>query len=502
MRTVELVAGGVAGGSFLVLPLTGRFMSLAARVLMLVLLPALAAAQSSPYPAAQQGTASGSVTAGEAADEGDGPGRVLVVACPARVDDSSAGPSGLAPDSTTQALVAALCARAGSHATAAASLRHLLSTPLDVSNTPRDEAPGAHEARSEHEGRGEHEARGEHEEHADGTPAETAASMEPQFRVHLFGDVRFSAIDSTGARNGFSLGQFDLFGRSQLSDRLSVLTEATLTALPRNSYSARIERLLVTYWPSDHFVASAGRYHASVGYYNTAYHHGSWFQTAVGRPLVFAIDGDIGLLPAHTLGVTTTGDIPSGPFGLRYVAEIGSGRAGQSSAATASQPSLADNNTPSVNVALVMRPERWDGLQLGTSLYRDRLTLQDTTRAPIDEIVGGAYALYKTDAVELLGEWLGVRHRSRADGAANLSRGWYAQASRRFRALRPYVRYDYVNVPSTNQLFAFLGRRTGPTGGVRWDFDALAALKVQASHLQQTTRPTMNRVDAQVSFMF
>jgi hypothetical protein len=51
-------------------------------------------------------------------------------------------------------------------------------------------------------------------------------------------------------------------------------------------------------------------------------------------------------------------------------------------------------------------------------------------------------------------------------------------------------------------VFAFLGRRNGPTGGVRWDFDALAAFKLQASHLQQTTRSTLNRVDAQVSFMF
>ena len=492
MRTVELAAGGVAGGSVLVLSLTGRLMSLAARVLMLVLLPALAAGQSSPYPAAQQGSTTRGGASSQQAGEGerDSPGRVLVVECPGRADDRSTDKDRGDADSTTRALIAALCARAASQPVSPSTLRHLLAAPLDVSNTPRDEAPNAREAHSEHD------------EHGEATPAEATLPLEPQFRIHLFGDVKFSALDTTGARNGFSLGQFDLFGRSQLSERLSVLTEATLTALPRNPFNARIERLLVTYWPSDHFVASAGRYHTNVGYYNTAYHHGSWFQTAVGRPLVFALDGDIGLLPSHTLGVSTTGDVPSGPLGLRYVAELGSGRAGQSSAAQAPQPALSDNNTPSVNVALMMRPERWDGLQLGISLYRDRLTLQDTTKQPIDEIVGGVYALYKTDAVELLGEWLGVRHRSRGDDAANLSRGWYAQASRRFRTLRPYARYDYVDVPASNQLFAFLGRRRGPTGGVRWDFDALAAFKLQASHLEQTTRPTMNRVDAQVSFMF
>jgi len=139
---------------------------------------------------------------------------------------------------------------------------------------------------------------------------------------------------------------------------------------------------------------------------------------------------------------------------------------------------------------------------MGVSLYRDRLTLQDTSKAPIDEMVGAAHALYKTDADELLAEWLALRHRSRAGGEPNTVRGWYAQASHRFGVLRPYVRYDYVDVPQANQVFAFLGRRSGPAGGVRWDFDPLAALKVQASHLRQTTRATMNRVDAQVSFMF
>ena len=461
-------------------------MRLACRILTLALLPAVAAAQgTTEYPAAQQGMpAPGAASPGLAAEEGDRrpSSRVLVVDCPVPPSGGAARSDIREDGDSTLALVAALCARAGGQPAAAGAVRHLLAPPLDVSNTPRAAVRDAHD---------EHGA------------ADQTLPVEPRFRIHLFGDVKFSAIDSTGARNGFSLGQFDLFGRSQLSDRLSVLTEATLTALARNTFNARLERLLLTYSPNDHLVASAGRYHTSVGYYNTAYHHGSWFQTAVGRPLVFAIDGDIGLLPSHTLGVSATGDLPSGALGLRYVAELGSGRAGQSSAAAATQPALADNNTPSVNLGLTVQPERWDGLQLGVSLYRDRLTLQDTSKkAPIDEMIGGAHALYKTDVVELLGEWLAMRHRARGDAAANLSRGWYAQASRRFGAVRPYARYDYVDVPRSNQLFGFLGRRRGPTAGIRYDFDALAAFKLQASHLSQTTRATLNRVDGQVSFMF
>jgi hypothetical protein len=458
-------------------------MRLAARILALALLPATAAAQgSTEYPAAQQGSPAAGASRPPLAEEGDRrPGRILVVDCPVPArggTDTSAAP---AESDSTLALIAALCARAGGQPAPAATVRHLLAPPLDVSNTPRDEARDAHD---------EHRS------------ADETLPLEPQFRIHLFGDVKFSAIDSTGARNGFSLGQFDLFGRSQLSDRLSVLTEATLTALPRNTFNARLERLLLTYSPNDHLVASAGRYHTSIGYYNTAYHHGSWFQTAIGRPLVFAIDGDIGLLPSHTLGVSATGDVPSGALGLRYVAELGSGRAGQSSAAAASQPAIADNNTPSVSLGLTAHPARWDGLQVGVSFYRDRLTLQDTSRAPIDEVIGGAHALYKTDAVELLGEMLVFKRSPRSTLPAVTSRGYYAQASRRVGPVRPYVRVDYLDIPRTDPLFGFLGRRAGPTFGARYDFEAFAALKLQASHLNQTTRSTMNRFDAQVAFMF
>jgi len=59
MRTVWLVAGGVAGGSLLVLPSNRPVMRLAARVLMLALLPAVAAARGSCWSAARQGTAAG-----------------------------------------------------------------------------------------------------------------------------------------------------------------------------------------------------------------------------------------------------------------------------------------------------------------------------------------------------------------------------------------------------------------------------------------------------------
>ncbi|MEO6528034.1 MAG: hypothetical protein ABIP93_15545 [Gemmatimonadaceae bacterium] len=465
-------------------------MHLAARVLIVAFLPSIAAAQADariPTTVTQQATtgpsssptaAPGTAEPGEHASRATA-ARVLVLDCPAAGASAAgvapAGPSG-ADSLGTASLVAALCARAAADRIAA------------IAAQPRPHAHPRNEPRDEPR----HESE----------PAAPTLPVEPQLTVHLFGDLKFSAIDSVGSKNGFALGQFDLFAGSRLSENLSVLTEVTLTALPRNTFSTRLERLLLTFAPSNHFSAAIGRFHTGIGYYNTAYHHGTWFQTAVGRPLVFSTDGDMGVIPSHTLGVTATGEIPSGQLGLHYLAEVGSGRAGQSSAAIAPQPAINENNTPSVNLGLFVRPDRVDGLQVGVTLYRDRLTLSDTSKAPIAETIVATHALYKTDAVELLSEALVFRRQARNGSAAVTSRGYYAQASRRFGDLRPYVRMDFLDVPREDQLMGFLGRRGGPTVGVRYDFDALAAVKLQASQLTQSARRTARRIDAQVSFMF
>jgi hypothetical protein len=45
-----------------------------------------------------------------------------------------------------------------------------------------------------------------------------------------------------------------------------------------------LERLLFQYKQSDNFNLAIGRNHTSIGYYNTAFHQGVWFQTAVDSP--------------------------------------------------------------------------------------------------------------------------------------------------------------------------------------------------------------------------
>lgn len=321
----------------------------------------------------------------------------------------------------------------------------------------------------------------------------------PQLRLNGFADVRYVATDTAGSRNAFSLGQFDLFVRSLLSDRVSILSEIVVHPAPRNQFRIVLERLLLRYSPSDHFNAAAGRFHTAIGYYNAAYHHGSWFQTAAGRPLVAAFESEGGILPIHTLGVSITGTISAAPLGLRYVAEIGNGRASQASTPVPPQPSWTDNNSLAANLGLRLRPERLRGLEVGVSVYTNRVT--PDTLPSIRETIVATYIVYRSALVEILAEGVAMRHAS-SGGPTRAVDGGYLQVSRGFGHLRPYARLDLVDAEPGDPLFGYLGRRRGPTGGIRFDAEEFAAVKLQVSRLTRTNARSVGRFEAQIAFTF
>jgi hypothetical protein len=97
-------------------------------------------------------------------------------------------------------------------------------------------------------------------------------------QIQGFADVDFHATNEKGQTNSFLLGQLDLFITSRLSEKFSVLSELILEAGQDNAFTFEVHRLLLKYSMNDYFNLSAGRYHSSIGYYNTAFHHGSFFK--------------------------------------------------------------------------------------------------------------------------------------------------------------------------------------------------------------------------------
>lgn len=126
--------------------------------------------------------------------------------------------------------------------------------------------------------------------------------------------------------DAFQFGEFDLFLNSRLSNSINFLSEVVFGADASNFWGIDIERAQMTYKPSQYFQISGGRMHTAIGYYNTAYHHGTWFQTATGRPYMYYYEDSGGILPVHLVGLEAAGLIPgSGKLNAHWIAELGNG---------------------------------------------------------------------------------------------------------------------------------------------------------------------------------
>jgi hypothetical protein len=319
-------------------------------------------------------------------------------------------------------------------------------------------------------------------------------------RIRGFGDVTFHGDNRKGDTTSFTLGQLNLFVTSDISEKFRLLSEIVFEADDRNAVGVDIERLLLQYSPNDYLKVAVGRYHTAIGYYNTAYHHSTWLQTATGRPFLFQFEDDGGILPIHNVGVSASGLIPSGKLQLHYVAEVGNGRASRSPLDEAVQNVVDENNTKSVNFGLFATPDAVRGLQLGFSVYHDRL--QPTGQPRIGETIFAAHAVIVRPTFEWLNEVLDIRHAPDGSPRVFNTPGFYSQISKRFGSYRPYFRYQYVNGSDSEPVFPDVGLRHGPSAGVRFDASESVALKLQYDRTLLRHGDAFNSLALQMGFTF
>jgi hypothetical protein len=301
----------------------------------------------------------------------------------------------------------------------------------------------------------------------------------------------------------FQAGEFDLFLTSKLSERLNFLAEIVLGPDTTNGFGLDIERYQLTYKVNRNFAATAGRFHTSIGYYNTAYHHGVWFSTAEGRPIMYLFEDSGGILPVHMVGLNLTGAVPrTGKLGLHYVAEVGNGLSSNTNdtSSEAVQNFNSSRNTKATNIAAYIRPEMAPALQIGGSWYHDRLYPSGV--GAVTQNIESAYVVYLSPNWEFLNE--AVLQSNNQDGTIKPFRSpmSYIQAARKFGIYKPYLRYQYVRDHEGDPLNILQGTYYGPSVGLRIDFAEYAAFKLQYNHLYQSTRMAGNGVNAQVAFTF
>lgn len=339
-------------------------------------------------------------------------------------------------------------------------------------------------------------------------PRERVEENRTLLNIRGFGDYSFHGDNQKGTASSFSLGQIDLFITSDISERFRLVTDLVFEKGVGNDFEEDLERVLLQYRYNDYFNLEFGRNHTAIGYYNLAFGHSSWWQTPLGRPYLFLFEDEGGILPGHNVGVTASGEIPSGKLGLHYIAEVGNGRA-----PTPPEPvqNFVDlNNHKAIDVNVFARPEAAPGLQVGFSAYRDVLSPPNSAR--VGETILDTYAVLTRWKLEWLNEGLLIRHAPQGLYHVFNTPGFYTQISEGFGPFRPYFRYQYVNAPDDEPIFlpAYgvpVGLQYGPSVGVRYDFSESVATKLQYDYtdmrrVQGITQPAISQVGLQLTFAF
>jgi hypothetical protein len=331
-----------------------------------------------------------------------------------------------------------------------------------------------------------------------------ANEVAPRLKLLLFGNVGYQIGQYFSPTSSFELGEFDMFATARLTDRVSALAEILFTSQSDNSIGVDVERLSLQYRQNDYFSATVGRIHTAIGYYNTAFNRGDYFQTAVGRPTLFEFDDQGGFLPLQDLGIVLSGQLPSGKLGLNYVFEVTNGRAYGANAEPA-QNNADMNNSKAVNFGMSTKPDKVPGLVVGFSVRHDYLS--DALNLHVSELLPVVYGVFVNSDYEWLNEAAYITH-TLPGGAIFHTTGFYSQFSRRFGHYRPYFRYDYVNSPANDPIYdnpielPVVERVNGPSVGLRWDFTRHTDFKLQYTRQDLRGETPTNGGSGQFDFTF
>jgi hypothetical protein len=325
---------------------------------------------------------------------------------------------------------------------------------------------------------------------------ETGQAM-PQFHGFLFGDVTFQASEQT-TRDGFLIGQLVGHGNMGLSERLHLFVELSASARP-TQYLFEAERAILRYDFTDLLKLSVGRYHTPVSYWNTQMHHGLWLQTSVGRPELVRIGGSF--VPVHFIGAVAEGEIGGSALTFGYEAGIGNGRD-----QTISRGGDAGdiNDQPAGVVAVRVRPSTPFGLQLGGSVYFDRIAAVD---GAVRERIATAHIVWDRGAPELIAEYANVRHEPTFAAGDVTHHAWYVHAGYRLPGgvsrLKPYARVESVELDDVADvaLGTLVGNYDGRLIGVRWDFETLATAKLEGRRERRAGGDWRNSLFVQFAFV-
>jgi hypothetical protein len=328
--------------------------------------------------------------------------------------------------------------------------------------------------------------------------------------LNFFGEVLATVQAPAGGERSpsFAIGGQDIVLHGELGDHIAATTEFAIEFGDDNQPGVDLERLSVR-WQSEHFFIDAGRTHADIGYWNTAYHHGHWLQPSIARPGWVRFEDEGGLLPVHWVGLTAGANVKLGEGALHLTLAIGNSRGKV-------EDDIRNNFDYQASKAFYGKLE-YEGfaglhdLRVGVSGVYDQIAPQDMTVRPalpnqaIQEWIGGFHIAYPSVPIMVILEAYLIDHRA----AAQVWRtyGGFVLAGYSFGPLMPYV--EISEILSSGGLDPFFNPAGGASleqfdviGGLRFDVSSWSALKLEYFYMRSPAASARHSVTLDWSWGF
>ncbi|MCC6543898.1 MAG: hypothetical protein IT392_05270 [Nitrospirae bacterium] len=313
------------------------------------------------------------------------------------------------------------------------------------------------------------------------------------FELNGFADVSFTKSSEGNNRkdkeyrNGdFNFGTLDLY-LAQSIDDIDILFEMIV----ENGDEVDLERLTIGYTFSDEVKLRVGRFHAPLGFWNTAYHHGVQLQPTIKRPVFLKFDDHGGILPTHVVGADLVGRVKTGIGAVTYDLMIGNGskitgpKEGETNV-------LYPNNTSDNNIGkavafnAAISPAVVDGLKVGVSGHIAKVMSDDSAALPVsvnaDQTIFGGFLIYSTGNLNLSGEYFTIENKNEQDSKKYDSRAYYGLVTYAVTdKWVPYVMYENLQVKDNDPYVISLGAVDTEklTAGLRYNINYRSSVKVE-----------------------
>lgn len=325
------------------------------------------------------------------------------------------------------------------------------------------------------------------------------SSMARSFELNGFGDVTFTSSTETNNNNGaFALGGLDLYVSQPIDDKTEVVVEFVIEADATGESKIDLERLQLRYLVNDALKLHAGRFHNILGYWNTAFHHGTLLHTSIGRPAFLEFEDGGGILPSHLIGLWASGRYKTDPLSLTYGVMAGNGSKVQDGGLNPNNNS--DNNgNKAVSFRLTAEPVGIPGLMFGLSGsyavvkgYTTSLTGEVMEVMRVKQSIAALDITYFEKPFEFLAEYYLILDKDDFSGSEKYSsNAFYIQGGYVINDLFiPYARYEQVSLDDkVDPYFSALGttesKRT--LAGMRYNLSVSNAVKAEVRFIDNGT---------------